>query len=293
MANLTKRIDVLLGLLNTIPCITQRKKDYSVEICVDSVQSAEAAFVGGADRVELCSSLMEGGLTPSYGLIVQVLKCAPHIEVHIMIRPRSGDFLYNTNEMNIMLQDIDQIVKLKQSNAYPNLKGIVSGFLDVNGNIDVGNLSQCLNKIRNTNLEFTFHRAFDMSNDTIKAADICIKMGVNRILTSGAQPNAQKGLKCILNLIQHCNDRIIIAAGGGIRVSNIHEIVNAQTKAIKHIHGTFRTVVKACMNYQKTNMHMGAATVNGCNTSEYNNKYADAALIKQIVKHMDTLHALD
>eukprot|EP01084_Bolivina_argentea_P111832 199459_1 len=296
-SSLCKELDSLLAFLENIPSQKDEQKStyYSVEICIDSVKSAYNAFNGGANRVELCSSLLEGGLTPSIGTIIQVLKCVPKIDVHVMIRPRNGDFLYDKNEMDIILNDIQQIIKLKQSNLYPNLKGIVSGFVDENGNIDANNLQICLKQIHNTDLQFTFHRAFDMTIDAIKSLNICINCGVNRILTSGLNINVEKGLKCILDMIKYCKDnnfdnKIIIAIGGGINIKNIGNFVNERNKyLIRHIHGTFRSVETGNMKYKKLNIFMGAKTVNGVKLSEYDNKYANVDMIKQIVHHMKTV----
>ena len=287
----TKEINSLLSLLEILPSnITNKSKDYSVEICIDSVESAKIASLAGANRVELCSSLLEGGLTPSIGTIIQVLRSAPNIDVHVMMRPRSGDFLYNPTEMGIILSDIEAIIGLKESGKYSNLKGIVSGFLDKNGDVDVKNLSLCLNKIKNKQLEFTFHRAIDMSRDAIKSLDICIKYGVDRVLTSGSEINVETGLKCILEMVEYAKENesdIIIAVGGGINLENIGNIVNDKNKGIKHIHGTFRSVKKGGMVYQKSNIYMGASSVNGTKMCEYENKYANIDIIKQIVSYMN------
>ena len=294
-SNVTQMIDHLLLIFDIDPS-KKRLKNYSVEICVDSVESAYNAYLGGADRIELCSSLIEGGLTPSIGTIIEVLRCAPNIDVHIMLRPRSGDFFYNQHEMNVILNDIDQIIQLKESQKYPNLKGIVSGFLDIFGNIDTKKLSLCLDKIKEKELEFTYHRAFDLSVDAIKSLKTCIKFGVHRILTSGLQPNVIEGLECIHSMIKYKNDNypdseLKIAIGGGVKLENIGTLINVQNKAMKHIHGTFRKIKKGNMEYRKSNIYMGAKTVNGARINEYENKYANVEIIKQIVKYMGKIHA--
>eukprot|EP01083_Nonionella_stella_P106851 308776_1 len=135
-----------------------------------------------------------------------------------------------------------------------------------------------------------FHRAFDMSNDrdAIKAMNVCIEMGVHRILTSGLQSNVEQGLQCILRMIEHANSRIIIAVCGGINAKNICKIIHSESNGIRHIHGTFRSTVKSNMKYKKLNIYMGAKSVNNCKMNEYQNKYADANMIKQIVSYMNT-----
>ena len=287
----TQQIDELILMLERMPLIDDTK-DYSVEICVDSVESANNAYLGGADRLELCSSLIEGGLTPSIGTIIQVLKSVQNIHVHIMIRPRNGDFLYNKNEMEIILTDIQHIIQLKQTGLYPNLKGIVSGFLDKNGNVDIDNLSLCLDQIKDYELEFTFHRAMDMSKDVMNALDICMQYGVDRVLTSGQEKNVELGFQSILNMIQYVKqkgNKMRIAIGGGIHIDNIHNIVTKQNK-IQHIHGTFRSIEKGGMEYKQLQIHMGAHSVNGNILSEYDHKYANIEMIKHIVNHMHKIH---
>ena len=268
-------------------------RSYSVEICVDSVQSARNAYAGGADRIELCSSLISGGLTPSIGTVVQVLKAVPNIDVHVMIRPRSGDFLYDKDEMEIILYDIEEIIKLKRSNLYPNLKGIVSGFLDGDGNVNTEQLSVCMQRIKHWNLEFTFHRAIDMSNDAISALKECIRCGVHRILTSGMAINVESGMSCILEMIECCkqnkvDDRITIAVGGGITTQNVRNIAN-RTTMIRHVHGTFRRRTVGAMKFKRSDMFMGAKTVNGARLSEYAHKVADVESISTVVEHIKSI----
>ena len=271
MSSSLRAIDGLLSSLLNIA------KDYSVEICIDSVESAHNAWVAGADRVELCSSLISGGLTPSKGTVITVLQSVPGIDVHVMLRPRGGDFLYSRSEMDVLLSDLNELLTLKQSGQYANLKGVVSGFLDRKGNVDAHPLRLCLDKIKGSGLDFTFHRAFDMSNDAVAALQLCLAHGVHRILTSGFACDAASGLKCIKAMIRHCQEqgagnRIEIACGGGLTAENIGAVVNAENPEIKHIHGTFRKVRRGAMQFRKSGIAMGARSVNGSATSEYTKK---------------------
>lgn len=181
-----------------------------VEICSNSYQSAINAEKAGAHRIELCSELAVGGITPSYGLIKQVVQNIS-IPVHILIRPRSGDFTYSKEEFEIMKQDILLCKELGAS-------GIVSGVLHQNQRIDVARTEELVSF--SDSMSFTFHRAFDWTIDPLASAITLQKIGVDRILTSGQQNSAEKGIELLKELKNKTT--LGILPGGGVNMNNVH-----------------------------------------------------------------------
>ncbi len=189
----------------------------TLEVCANSFQSAKNAQLGGAHRIELCQELAVGGLTPSYGLLKEVLEKL-HIETFVLIRPRSGDFCYTEEEFEVMKQDIIQCKRM-------GCHGIVSGVLLENGNVDLVRTKKLI-EVSNP-LPFTFHRAFDCTPDPLKALSDLKSLGVSRILTSGQQPSAEKGLELLKQLKLLADDKVIIMPGSGIHSGNVKMFKNA------------------------------------------------------------------
>jgi copper homeostasis protein len=160
-----------------------------IEVCVDSVVSAIAVERGGARRIELCGSLLEGGVTPSAGLI-QLVRSKTTVGLQVMIRPRGGDFCYTQEEFETMRRDIIAAKKLRAD-------GVVLGILDAAGNVDVRRTRELIEMARPLNV--TFHRAFDMSADMLRALEAVCETGADRVLTSGGEQNAEKGVQMIPN----------------------------------------------------------------------------------------------
>ena len=241
--------------------------EIKVEICVDSVESAVAAQAGGADRVELCDNLMEGGTTPSFGAI-EVARRLLDIKLHVIIRPRGGDFLYSDIEFDIMKRDIDAAKKL-------GVDGVVFGLLDSDGNVDVPRTVELVELARP--MMVTCHRAFDVCRDPLKAIDELAAIGVDRILTSGQEVTAVEGSELIAKLVEHAGDRIIIMACGNLNERNINRVV-AET-GVKELHFSGFRSVESEMQYRNERVFMGGTL----RPPEYSRAVTDAEVIRQTI----------
>tara|TARA_R110002049_G_scaffold279949_3_gene459149 strand:+ start:7513 stop:8247 length:735 start_codon:yes stop_codon:yes gene_type:complete len=205
-----------------------------IEICANSYQSAKNAQIAGANRIELCSELAVGGITPSYGLIKQVLDNIS-IPVHVLVRPRSGNFTYSKSEFEIMKKDIQLCKDL-------GCKGIVSGTLNPDQTIDIERTKQLVELSKPLN--FTFHRAFDWTPNPLKALDTLIDLGVNSVLTSGQEKSAKAGINLLKQLKTHANNKITLLPGGGIHLKNAALFQKSGFKALHCSLTTFTTVNK-------------------------------------------------
>lgn len=183
-----------------------------LEICANSFQSAKNANDSGAHRIELCSELSIGGITPSYGLIKQVINKL-NIETYILIRPRSGNFCYTEEEFNIIKKDI---LLCKELGCH----GIVSGVLKHDNTLDTERTRELIELSKP--LSFTFHRAFDIVSNPKKTLEQLIHLGAQRILTSGQKPKAINGLNVLIDLKKQAQNRITILVGGGVTSENTH-----------------------------------------------------------------------
>ena len=226
--------------------MTHNRQKILVEVCVDSVASAVAAERGGAARVELCSGLMEGAVTPSAGLI-EMTRAAVSIALHVMIRPRGGDFCYEAEELETMKRDI---VAAKRLGA----DGAVFGVLDTNGNVDIARTRQLVDLARP--LAVTFHRAFDMTADLFRALDDVSAAGVDRVLTSGGEATSLKGQETIARLVRKAEGRIVVMPGSGIKPENARSLVDHT--GVKEVHVGLRSTVPSPMQYRNLRVSMGA-----------------------------------
>ena len=217
-----------------------------VEICVDSTASALAAERGGAHRVELCSGLAEGGTTPSAGLIENV-RGNIDIALHVIIRPRAGDFLYTADEFESMKRDV---LTAKHLGA----EGIVFGILKEDGRVDTARTRTLVELARP--MSATFHRAFDMSSDLNQALEDVIRAGAHRVLTAGGLQNAEDSIATISKLMTTANGRIAIMVGGGIRETNARRII-AETGATE-IHANVSHSAPSPMLYRNDKISLGA-----------------------------------
>lgn len=217
------------------------------EICANSVESCIAAQEGGADRVELCAGIPEGGTTPSYGEI-SIARELLNIKLHIIIRPRAGDFLYSSTEIQTMLKDIEMA---KETGA----DGIAVGCLTSEGNIDIPVMKKIMKAA--DGLSVTFHRAFDVCRNPQKAMEEIIDLGCDRILTSGQQPTAESGIPLLKELHKQAAGRIILLAGCGVNEKNIAYI--ASETGIKEFHFSAREKVSSEMQYRNPSVSMGGS----------------------------------
>lgn len=183
----------------------------TLEICASTYQSAINAEKAGAHRIELCSELAIGGITPSYGLLKAVVESLS-IPIFVLIRPRSGNFTYSEAEFDIMKMNIQLCKDL-------GCAGIVSGVLNKDGTIDVDRTNTLIELSKP--LPFVFHRAFDRTPDPFEAIEQLMELGVDRVLTSGQETSAEKGVDLLVQLKGKTNDRMTILPGGGINSENI------------------------------------------------------------------------
>ena len=197
-----------------------------LEICVDCIESALAAQHGGADRIEVCSSLASGGTTPSLGLVQHcVRRC--QIPLMVMIRPHDGGFVYGADDLRTMLHDIDALKNV-------GVQGVVLGALKPDGAVDMPTMERLIQASRP--LEITLHRPFDLCPDPMKALDEIIALHVDRLLTSGQQITAEKGVPLIKQLVGHAGDRLTVMAGAGINNSNVRRI--AEATQVRELHAS-------------------------------------------------------
>ncbi|GAB7219333.1 copper homeostasis protein CutC [Vibrio comitans] len=223
--------------------------NYQLEVCIDNIESLHTAIRAGATRIELCSSLALGGLTPSFGFMKQA-KQASSIPIYAMIRPRQGDFLFSEEEVEIMLADITAA-----KNA--NLDGIVIGVLTADAQV---NASVCTKLIESASgMGVTFHRAIDQCQDVEQALEDIISLGCERILTSGQKSTAQAGIEILAKLHQQAAGRIKIMAGAGVNADNAQEILNKT--GISELHLSGKTVRASKMNCVQNEAQMGASDV--------------------------------
>jgi copper homeostasis protein len=209
----------------------------TLEIAAGSLASAQAAQEGGADRVELCGSLAEGGITPSYGVIATT-RDRVRLPIYVLIRPRGGDFLYSDAEFEVMQRDIE-------SCAHLGCDGVVIGALTDDGAID----PRCHGLVAAAGkLGVTFHRAFDASADLQRSLEDVVALGCERILTSGGRANALQGADLIAGLVRHAAGRIAIMAGSGIRSGNVADI--ARRTGAREFHGSARGARPSQMRYR-------------------------------------------
>lgn len=239
-----------------------------LEVCTNSLISSIHAQEGGAHRIELCQALSEGGVTPSVGML-RLTRKRLHIPIYVLIRPRGGNFCYNSLEIQEIKEDI-HICKEEGAD------GVVIGCLLPNGEVDVTNMQLLIDAAGKTPV--TFHRAFDVAIHPFQALSTIIELGCARVLTSGQKNTAYEGRTLIRQLIEKAANKIIIMPGSGITESNIAAIV--QDTRAKEVHCTGKKWIPTAMTY--TNSELSYA-IGGTSDKDY------VQTDRQLIKNMTTI----
>lgn len=245
---------------------------YLIENCANSAESCRMAQQGGADRVELCAAIPEGGTTPSYGEMKKARAILKQTRLNVIIRPRGGDFLYSPDEVDIMEEDILAARAI-------GVDGVVFGCLDKDGNVDMPVMRRLMKAA--DGLSVTFHRAFDVCRDPMQALEDIISLGCDRILTSGQCGTALEGVELIGRLVQAAAGRIIIMPGCGVNESNVAEI--ASRTGAGEFHMSARSKVESGMVFRNDKVSMGGTV----QIEEYRRDVTDAARIARVREILD------
>lgn len=238
-----------------------------IELCVENTDGLLAAQAGGADRVELCASLLEGGLTPSLGMVREALRVA-RVPVFVMVRPRGGDFLYSEVEFAAMRED----VKILREMGVP---GVVFGCLTAEGQIDTARMGALVEAARP--MQVTCHRAFDMVPDPAAALEALIALGVDRVLTSGLADSAVEGLDTLRATVEAARGRIKIMACGGLTPETIAPVWRATQADELHFAALIDT--PSGMRFRNPKIGMGGTDLE----REYTNRVTDADLVRRTI----------
>ncbi|WP_136619044.1 MULTISPECIES: copper homeostasis protein CutC [Mesorhizobium] len=234
-----------------------------IEICVEGIDGLLAAAAAGADRVELCASLIEGGITPSLGTVRAALDLAS-VPFHVMVRPRGGDFLYSETEYASMLADVSALRDL-------GVPGVVFGCLNGDGTIDEARMSELTQAAGALNV--TCHRAFDMTRDPAEALEALIRCKVGRVLTSGQRDTAVEGTSLLADLVRQAGDRIVILGCGGLDLHNIADV--RRKTGLSEMHFAALKDVPSAMHYRNPHVGMGGSDLD----REYRNTLTDTPLV--------------
>lgn len=219
----------------------------TLEVCLTGVESALAAQEGGADRVELCENLFEGGTTPSHGTIALALEQL-EIDVNVMIRPRGGDFCYSQMEFAVMKHDVEAVKAL-------GAPAVVFGILAPDGSIDALRTQELVDLARPMGV--TFHRAFDVTRDPFAALETLVELGVDRVLTSGQENTAFEGMELLAELVRRAGDRIHIMVCGGVNGRNARRIVEGCGATEIHVGPGSDEGYESSMRYRNVRVPMG------------------------------------
>lgn len=240
---------------------------FKIEICVEGIDGLVAAQEGGADRVELCASLLEGGLTPSLGVVRQAMRVAT-IPFHVIIRPRGGDFLYSELEFAAMLDDIKALREM-------NVAGVVIGCLTADGRIDEARTKTLVDAARP--MKVTCHRAFDMTANYREALEALIRAGVDRVLTSGQRDTALEGIDILKDTVALADGRIVVMACGNLDETSIAQ-VRAATGA-HEMHFAALKTIRSGMDFRNPHVGMGGTAIE----REYEITLTDTGAVRRTI----------
>lgn len=241
-----------------------------VEVAVDTIESARAAEAGGAGRIELCTGLVEGGTTPSAGMIA-VCREELGIPVTVLIRPRSGDFVYTGEELDVMRRNIAFARDM-------GVHGVALGALLPDGTVDVER-TRALVEDANP-LSVTFHRAFDFTRDAEEALEAVIRAGVSRVLTSGRAATALDGVSTLSQLVRQAGDRLTVIAAGGITEDNVRRLV--QATLVREVHVRAAERLDSVMSYRRADISLSKPLV-----GEYAHLETDADRVARVVEAVE------
>ncbi len=244
-------------------------KNLKLEVCCGDLRSVISASEGGADRIELCSSLETGGVTPSIGVIKRAVQLFQG-PVNVLIRPRGGDFLYNDEERAVMAEDVKAAVEAGAA-------GIVIGGLREDGTIDMDLLRLMIDNSRG--VPVTFHRAFDMCRNPRESLEAVIAAGCARVLTSGQGASASEGAGCLRELVTQSNGRIVILAGGGVNSGNVTDLV--RLTGVQEVHASAKKLVMSEMMFRRDGVSMGSP-----DSDEYSVLTTDADEVRKIKEEL-------
>lgn len=247
-------------------------KNIEVEVCTFSLESCVNAQTAGANRVELCAAMYDGGTTPSAGLI-RLARELLSIELYVMIRPRGGDFLYSQQEFDLMKEEIRFV---KESSA----DGVVLGILKADGTVDAERTRELVELA--APLKVTFHRAIDMTRNLEDALEYVIQAGCYRILTSGGRNTVNEGLEQIETLVKRAAGRIQIMAGSGVSAANTPSLLAAGVDAV-HLSG--KSGRDSQMKFRNPDVFMGGVP----GLPEYEQYYSDVKKIEAVVKQVKSI----
>lgn len=245
-----------------------RKHPFKIEICVEGTDGLIAAQNAGADRVELCASLFEGGLTPSLGVVREALRVGT-IPFHVIIRPRGGDFLYSEVEFNAMVEDITALRDMG------NVAGVVIGCLTADGSIDQVRTKALVEAARP--MKVTCHRAFDMTRDYREALEALIACGVDRVLTSGQRDTAIEGSAILKDSMAIADGRIVIMACGELDADNIAQV--RRETGVDEMHFAALKTLKSAMDFRNPHVGMGGTAIE----REYEVTVTDEAAVRATI----------
>lgn len=243
-----------------------------LECCADSVESAVAAFEGGADRIELCSGLVIGGISPSVALFERV-KANVDIPVRVLLRPRFGDFLYTEEEMNILEEEVKEFGRRGAS-------GVVIGCLKADGSLDVEKMERLVSAAGS--MKVTLHRAFDMAKDPFEALEAAKKLGIDTILTSGQEENAWEGRKLLEELAEQAGE-LDIMAGAGVDAGVIEKL--SEETSVRAFHMSGKKTLNSDMVWRQEKVSMGLPGI-----SEYEVFRTDAGKVEEAKGVLDKMH---